>query len=136
MIAIKGGTIVDGTGRPGFAGDVIVDGDRIVDVLENGERGSAFAKATADKSGNGERGTYPPSEASPRSGCPSRGGNGVFYFVHSYYAEIVPETCGVSEYAGVKFTAMTKRGRFWACQFHPEKSGRVGLELLKEWLSC
>ena len=59
-----------------------------------------------------------------------------FYFVHSYYAEIVPETCGVSEYAGVKFTAMTRRGRFWACQFHPEKSGRVGMDLLKEWLSC
>ena len=80
-------------------------------------KASPFAKAMADKSAD-------------------KSGNGVFYFVHSYYAEIVPETCGVSEYAGVKFTAMTKRGRFWACQFHPEKSGRVGLELLKEWLSC
>ena len=59
-----------------------------------------------------------------------------FYFVHSYYAEIVPETAGVTEYAGVKFTAMVKKGRLWACQFHPEKSGRIGLELLKEWLSC
>ena len=59
-----------------------------------------------------------------------------YYFVHSYCAQIVPETCGVSEYAGVKFTAMARKGRFWACQFHPEKSGRVGLDLLKEWLSC
>ena len=59
-----------------------------------------------------------------------------FYFVHSYYAEIVPETVGVSEYAGVEFTAMVKRGKLWACQFHPEKSGRVGLALLKEWLAC
>ena len=59
-----------------------------------------------------------------------------FYFVHSYYAEVVPETAGVTEYAGVKFTAMVKKGRLWACQFHPEKSGRIGLELLKEWLSC
>ena len=59
-----------------------------------------------------------------------------FYFVHSYYAEIVPETVGVSEYAGVEFTAMVKRGGLWACQFHPEKSGRVGLDLLKEWLAC
>ena len=59
-----------------------------------------------------------------------------FYFVHSYYAEIVPETVGVSEYAGVEFTAMVKRGKLWACQFHPEKSGRVGLSLLKEWLAC
>ena len=59
-----------------------------------------------------------------------------FYFVHSYYAEIVPEIVGVSEYAGVEFTAMVKRGGLWACQFHPEKSGRVGLALLKEWLAC
>jgi len=58
-----------------------------------------------------------------------------FYFVHSYHAEIVPETVGVTEYAGVKFTAMARRGRLWACQFHPEKSGRIGLELLRDWLS-
>ena len=58
-----------------------------------------------------------------------------FYFVHSYHAEIVPETVGVTEYAGVKFTAMARRGRLWACQFHPEKSGRIGLELLGDWLS-
>ena len=59
-----------------------------------------------------------------------------YYFVHSYCAEIVNETAGISEYAGVRFTAMAKRGGLWACQFHPEKSGRIGLELLKEWLSC
>ena len=58
------------------------------------------------------------------------------YFVHSYYAEIVPETALVTEYAGVRFTAMVKKGPLWACQFHPEKSGRVGLELLREWMSC
>jgi len=57
-----------------------------------------------------------------------------YYFVHSYYAEVVPETVGVAEYAGVKFTAMVKRGKLWACQFHPEKSGRIGLSLLKSWL--
>ena len=53
-----------------------------------------------------------------------------YYFVHSYYAELNPYT------AGVTFTAMAKKGALWACQFHPEKSGRVGLDLLKEWLSC
>lgn len=58
-----------------------------------------------------------------------------YYFVHSYHAEIVPETVGVTEYAGVKFTAMARRGCLWACQFHPEKSGRVGLDLLRSWLA-
>jgi len=59
-----------------------------------------------------------------------------FYFVHSYYAEVCPYTVGFTEYAGVEFTAMVKKGNLWACQFHPEKSGRVGLELLKEWVRC
>lgn len=60
---------------------------------------------------------------------------GEFYFVHSYYAEIVPETVGFADYAGIEFTAMVRRGRLWACQFHPEKSGRVGLALLRDWLT-
>ena len=76
--------------------------------------------------GNGERGT----------GNGERGTGKEFYFVHSYCAELCPWTVGVSDYAGVTFTAMVKKGRLWACQFHPEKSGRVGLELIKEWLSC
>lgn len=58
-----------------------------------------------------------------------------YYFVHSYYAEVVPETVGFTGYAGLEFTAMVKRGKLWACQFHPEKSGRVGLSLLHEWLA-
>ena len=59
-----------------------------------------------------------------------------YNFVQSYYAEICPYTVGVAEYAGVEFTALVKKGRLWASQFHPEKSGRVGLGLIKEWLSC
>ena len=59
-----------------------------------------------------------------------------YYFVHSYYAEIGPYTAGITDYAGVEFTAFARKGRLWACQFHPEKSGRVGLDLIKEWLSC
>lgn len=59
-----------------------------------------------------------------------------FYFVHSYYAELCPDTVGTTEYAGVRFTAMVQRGRLWACQFHPEKSGRLGLELIERWLRC
>ena len=58
------------------------------------------------------------------------------YFVHSYYAELGPYTAGRTEYAGVEFTSMVRKGTLLACQFHPEKSGRIGLELLKEFLSC
>ena len=59
-----------------------------------------------------------------------------FYFVHSYYAELGPYTVGRTEYAGVEFTSMVRKDALLACQFHPEKSGRIGLELLKEFLSC
>ena len=58
-----------------------------------------------------------------------------YYFVHSYYAEKTADTALVAEYAGVEFSAMVRRGKLWACQFHPEKSGRVGLKLLSDWLS-
>ena len=92
---------------------------------------------------NGVEGNVSPERSEPRKRSlegweRGTGNEGIkeFYFVHSYYAEVVPETAGVTEYAGVKFTAMVKKGRLWACQFHPEKSGRIGLELLKEWLSC
>ena len=61
-------------------------------------------------------------------------GAGEFYFVHSYYAEITPDTCLTARYAGVEFTAMVKSGGVWACQFHPEKSGKIGLALLRAWL--
>jgi len=59
-----------------------------------------------------------------------------FYFVHSYYAEKGPFTVGTTEYAGVEFTSAVKKENVFAAQFHPEKSGRLGLELLKGWLSC
>jgi len=59
-----------------------------------------------------------------------------YYFVHSYYAELGPCTVGRTEYAGVEFTSLVRKGSLLACQFHPEKSGKAGLELLKEWVSC
>ena len=59
-----------------------------------------------------------------------------FYFVHSYYAEKGPYTAGVTEYAGVEFTSAVRRGGLLATQFHPEKSGKLGLAVLKGFLSC
>ena len=59
-----------------------------------------------------------------------------YYFVHSYYAEIGPYTTGRTEDAGVTFTSAVRKGNLFAYQFHPEKSGKAGLALLKEFATC
>ena len=55
-----------------------------------------------------------------------------FYFVHSYYpAPADPVLAvGTTDYAEVTFASMVGRGNVVATQFHPEKSGRIGLRLL------
>ena len=65
---------------------------------------------------------------------PGIGGGQEYYFVHSYAADVIGDTCLTASYAGVTFTAMVRRGNLWACQFHPEKSGRIGLNLLRAWM--
>lgn len=53
------------------------------------------------------------------------------YFVHSYYATQCEEnTVATAEY-GVPLTAVVEKGNIFGCQFHPEKSGSVGLEILR-----
>ncbi len=52
------------------------------------------------------------------------------YFVHSYFAEVTDCTAAKSEY-GINFTAAVQKGNIFGCQFHPEKSGEVGLNILK-----
>ncbi len=59
-----------------------------------------------------------------------------YYFVHSYCAEKGAFTFGTTEYAGITFTSAVKKENLIAYQFHPEKSGREGLKLLKEFLAC
>jgi len=59
-----------------------------------------------------------------------------FYFVHSYYVEMEDQTAtrGVSRH-GVEFTSMAARGSLFATQFHPEKSQRDGMTLLRNFLA-
>lgn len=53
------------------------------------------------------------------------------YFVHSYYAACGEEDkIGTAEY-GAELTAAVNRGNVYGCQFHPEKSGKVGLGILR-----
>lgn len=54
-----------------------------------------------------------------------------FYFVHSYYA--ASETLGETEYEGVSFTSVSGKGNLFATQFHPERSGEAGLQLLRNF---
>ncbi|MCD6332798.1 MAG: imidazole glycerol phosphate synthase subunit HisH [Bacteroidales bacterium] len=56
------------------------------------------------------------------------------YFVHSYYARICRHTVAETVY-GIRFSAALQRDNFFATQFHPEKSGRVGRQILKNFLS-
>ena len=58
------------------------------------------------------------------------------YFVHSFYAEgCEASLAAVTEY-GIPITAAVEQGNIFGCQFHPEKSGNVGLSILRKfcWL--
>ncbi|MCR5113799.1 MAG: imidazole glycerol phosphate synthase subunit HisH [Acholeplasmatales bacterium] len=56
------------------------------------------------------------------------------YFVHSYYVTgNTDDTIATTEYAGVKYTSAVHKGSLYATQFHPEKSGEVGLQILKNF---
>jgi glutamine amidotransferase len=63
--------------------------------------------------------------------------NGDFvYFVHSYYATNCERTTLATTGYGAELTAAVGGGNVLGCQFHPEKSGRVGLNILRafcEW---
>jgi glutamine amidotransferase len=51
------------------------------------------------------------------------------YFTHSYRAPITETTVACCEYGG-RFSAAVERGHLFGVQFHPEKSGEIGLKLL------
>ncbi len=62
--------------------------------------------------------------------------NNWVYFVHSYHA--VPEDKDIVaaqvNYGSEKLTAIIEKDNLLACQFHPEKSGKIGEKILKRWL--
>ncbi len=56
------------------------------------------------------------------------------YFVHSFYAGLNPDTAAQAEY-GMPFSAALQRDNFFAVQFHPERSGPVGQQILENFLN-
>ncbi len=59
------------------------------------------------------------------------------YFVHSLVVKPEDSSCVVAttEY-GVEFASIVQAGHVWGCQFHPEKSGDIGLEILRNFANC
>jgi len=53
------------------------------------------------------------------------------YFVHSYYAANCKESVSATAEYGCELTASAEQGNVFGCQFHPEKSGKTGLNILK-----
>lgn len=53
------------------------------------------------------------------------------YFVHSFHGTDCEESLIATAEYGIDITAAVRRGNVWGCQFHPEKSGKVGLAILK-----
>lgn len=58
------------------------------------------------------------------------------YFVHSYILEPADnQNClAVSSHGEYEFCAVVSKGNIYGCQFHPEKSGQVGLQIIKNFI--
>ena len=56
------------------------------------------------------------------------------YFTHSYVAPVTSDTVAIAEH-GSPFAAFVEHGQVSGVQFHPEKSGEVGLQLLKNFVA-
>ena len=58
---------------------------------------------------------------------------GYVYFVHSYYVPLCEHTIATADYI-LPYSASMHKDNFYACQFHPEKSGKVGERILRNFL--
>ncbi|MCC6367812.1 MAG: imidazole glycerol phosphate synthase subunit HisH [Bryobacterales bacterium] len=75
-------------------------------------------------------------EIAPRHGTVllhNLGPHPYLYFAHSYYAPVGPATAATCEY-GVPYTAAIETGNLFGVQFHPEKSGPLGLRIVKNFV--
>jgi glutamine amidotransferase len=64
------------------------------------------------------------------------GDNSHYYFAHSFYVPVGQYTEGSAE-CGVRFSAAICKENYYGVQFHPEKSGRAGLVLFRQfWILC
>lgn len=61
-------------------------------------------------------------------------GGSFVYFTHSYRAPVVSGTVAVTHYEDEPFTAAAEHGNVMGVQFHPEKSGEAGLQILRNFL--
>ena len=55
------------------------------------------------------------------------------YFAHSFYVPVVDETAAICTYT-LAYSALIERDNLYAVQFHPEKSGPIGLQVLKNFV--
>ena len=55
------------------------------------------------------------------------------YFVHSFFAENCDDSLSAVTQYGIPITAAVEQGNIYGCQFHPEKSGNVGLNILRKF---
>ncbi|RMG42046.1 MAG: imidazole glycerol phosphate synthase subunit HisH [Methanobacteriota archaeon] len=63
---------------------------------------------------------------------------GYYYFVNSYYPVPNDERIkvGYTDYEDTRFCSAIQYDNIWGVQFHPEKSGELGLRFLRRWLQC
>ena len=69
--------------------------------------------------------------------CPLMDGLGehpYVYFVHSYYVPVCDDTIAIADYI-LPYSASMHKNSFYTCQFHPEKSGKVGERILENFLN-
>ena len=55
------------------------------------------------------------------------------YFVHSFFVPVCAETIATADYI-LPYSASMQKDNFYTCQFHPEKSGKVGEQILRNFL--